>query len=219
MEYKIIKNRIARCIFSLIGAILSISGIIDGYDGTFDMIFYFTYLSNMLVFGVFTAQFILELINIVKKTSYQVPAGIKGLALMMITFTFLTVFFVLSPFSLPSDWLDARIHYLVPFITVFDWILFDAHCRFRIYHPLYWVFAPIVYFGYILIVAICGIKYNGGETFPYFFMDVFEYGWGFVLPMILILAVVFLVLGALVTFLDNIPQIKAKKAEKKKLSA
>lgn len=209
MEYKIIKSRLAHCIFSLAAAVLCASGIIDGYDGTPTFLMYFTYLSNILILGIFAAQFVIELVNVIKKTKVDIPAGIKGLAVISILFTFLTVFFVLSPFSAPSDWLDARIHYVVPFLAVLDWIFFDAHCRFRIYHPLCWIFSPVVYFAYVLVLAICGIKFNG-DPFPYFFMDVFEYGWGFVLPMILMLAGVFLVVGAVMTLCDNIPKLKKK---------
>ena len=210
MEHKIIKSRLAHCIYSLAAAVLCASGIIDGYDGTPTFLMYFTYLSNLLILCVFAAQFVIELINVIKKTNVDIPAGIKGLSVISILFTFLTVFFVLSPFSAPSDWLDARIHYVVPLLAVLDWIFFDPHCRFKIYHPLCWIFSPVVYFAYVLLLAICGAKFNGGN-FPYFFMDVFEYGWGFVLPMILMLAGVFLVFGALMTLGDNIPKLIKKK--------
>lgn len=210
MEYKVIKNRPLHCIYVFISAVICASGIFDGAGGNPSFWMYFTYLSNLLILFVFVFEFVLEAINIFKKTAYEILPGLKGLAVLSILFTFLTVFFVLSPFSAPSSWLDARIHYVVPLLAILDWIFFDTHCRYKIYYPLCWLFSPVVYFAYVLLLVICGLKFKG-DYFPYFFMDVFEYGWGFVLPMILMLAGVFLVFGSIITFCDNIPMLRRKK--------
>lgn len=219
MEHTIIKNKVARLIFTAAAAVLCGSGILGGFNGTPGIFLYFTYLSNILIFLVFAAQTVLGTINIIGKKNYEVPSGLKGLAVISIVFTFLTVFIFLNPFGVPGSWQDARVHYLTPLLAVLDWVLFDSHCRFRFYHPICWLFSPVVYFAYVLLLAIVGVKFGGDDYFPYFFMDIFTYGWGLVMSMILLLAGIFVVFGYVMVFFDNLPMIRKFFAERRKKKA
>lgn len=219
MAHTIIKNKFIRLVFDAAAMVICGSGILGGFDGTPDIFLYFTYLSNILIFLIFASQIVISIINIAGKKNYEIPAGLKGFAVISIVFTFLTVFFVLNPFSAPGSWLDARIHYLTPLLAVFDWVFFDNHCRFRFYHPICWLFSPVVYFAYVLLLAILGVKFSGDNYFPYFFMDIFTYGWSFVLSMIIMLAGIFLAFGYIMFFFDNLPLIKNFFTERKKNKA
>lgn len=199
----IIKSRWARLIYSAVLAVLAVSGLVEVFDGTFGMFMFYTYLSNALVAVIFLIQTVFCIMELAGKP-IRIPSSLKGFTALAILFTFLTVFLVLSPFSLPSDWLDARVHYIVPLMAFFEWILFEPHGTMRFYHPFCWLFTPIVYFAYVLVLAISGLKFNGTNYFPYFFMDVPSYGWGFVIGMLFMLAGVFLVFGYIMFGVDKL---------------
>ena len=200
----IIKNKWARLIYSAVLAVLAISGVLGGYDGTFGIFMYYTYLSNIIVCVIFAVQTVFCVLEVTGRSTIRIPSSIKGFGALAILFTFLTVFLVLSPFSAPSDWLDARIHYIVPLMAFLEWIIFEPHGTMRFYHPMCWLFTPVAYFAYVLVLAISGIKYGEDDYFPYFFMDVAEYGWGFVMGMLLMLAGVFLVFGYIMFGADKL---------------
>jgi len=188
---------IVRLVCLLVLSWLAFSGVRDGSSP--EMLKYYTYLSNILVCVTLTVQAALCVLRLLGAQAI-LPAAVRGWVTLSIFFTFLTVFLVLSPFSAPSDWLDARIHYLVPLLTVADWVIFEPHGALRWYHPLYWLFTPILYFAYVLALVQLGIRFNSNR-FPYFFMNVRTLGWGGVLSILLMLAAVFLAVGyAMVAF-------------------
>ena len=199
----IIRNKYVKLIYSLVLTILAVSGVVDGYDGTFGIFMYYTYLSNIIVCAVFAIQTVFTALDLFAKKPLVIPQSVKGFEALAILFTFLTIFLVLSPFSAPSDWLDARIHYIVPLMAFLDWIIFEPHGKMRFYHPFCWLFTPVVYFAYVLVLAISGLKFNG-DYFPYFFMDVQEYGWGFVVGMLIMLAAVFVLFGYIMFGIDRL---------------
>ena len=215
--YTLIKNQRLRLAYSLVTAALCLSGVIEAYDGTAGIFMYFTYLSNILVFLVLVCQSVFIVINLIKKRppeeTLEIPGFVKGGTVVCISFVFLTVFLVLSPFEWPSDWLDARVHYLTPFLTVLEFILFERHGKLMFYYPVCWMFAPIIYYGYVLVLYYNRIRFNT-SLFPYFFMDHIAYGWAYVLKMLLMLAGVFLVYGMLLTALDRLPGMIAGRKKK-----
>lgn len=93
------------------------------YGNTFELLHYFTILSNILVVGFF----IFLLFN---KKDYP---KLKGAITMSITVTFLIFHFMLRPtmFDMintsysPYSISNLLVHYIVPIMTIFDWIFFD----------------------------------------------------------------------------------------------
>lgn len=199
MGVAILRNKYARLIFTTVLAALALSGVLEG--NPHEMFKYYTYLSNTLVAAVYLAQTVCCLAGLFGKT-WALPSSLKGFTALAILFTFLTVFLVLDPFSLPSSWLDCRIHYLVPLLTVAEWILFEPHGKLKLWHPVLWMLAPLAYFGYVLVLFHQRVFFNGNR-FPYFFMNFVRYGWGFVLEILAALAGVFLVFGMLMLLLDR----------------
>lgn len=201
MNTAVIRNQAVRLVYSAVLAWLAWSGILDAYDGTWEIFKYYTYLSNALTGLIFTLQTVC-LTGTLAGRQWKLPAGIKGLGALAILFTFLTVFLVLNPFGAPSDWLDARIHYLVPLLAFAEWLLFEPHGTLRFWHPLLWLLTPMGYFGYVLVLYSRKIPF-GTKRFPYFFMNFHVYGWGFVLKILLMLAGVFLLFGFLMLLYDR----------------
>lgn len=222
MKYTIIKSNIVRLLYLIITAGLCLSGIIEAYDGTAGMLKYFTYISNIMVFIMLLCQIIIVFINMIGRRQgdkiLRIPAVIKGWIVICISFTFLTVFLVLNPFQMPGDWQDAKVHYLVPLLTVVEFIFFEEHGRYKAYYPLCWGLTPIVYYGYVMILYANKITFNG-SYFPYFFMNYLIYGWGFVVKILFMLLLVFMAFGYLMYFLDRFPIILEKYDTKKKFMA
>lgn len=177
--------------------VLAVSGVKDGSSP--EMLKYYTYLSNILVCITVAVRVILCALRLFG-LQVRMPGSVCGWVALSIFFTFATVFLVLSPFSALGDWLDARIHYVVPLLTVADWVIFEPRGTLRWYHPLCWLFTPVVYFAYVLALVQLGIRFKGSQ-FPYFFMNVQTLGWGKVLTILVMLAAVFLAVGyAMVAF-------------------
>jgi hypothetical protein len=199
MQNSIIRNPYARLIYTTVLAGLALSGLLEGNPR--EMFKYYTFLSNALVAGVYLAQTVCCAAGLLGK-NWHLPAGIKGWTVLAIAFTFLTVFLVLNPFCPPTDWLDARIHYLVPLLTVAEWLLFEPHGTMKWYHPLLWLLTPLAYYGYVMVLFHNRVFFNGNR-FPYFFMNYARYGWDFVLGILCALAGVFLVFGLLMLLFDH----------------
>lgn len=161
---------------------------------------YFTTLSNLLAAGCAGCALL---------RGRDRGAGIKGLAVLCILVTAAVYHGLLagtfggfSPFSL-DWWGDKLVHTAVPLLTVLDYLLFDQKGTMRWYFPLLWILAPLGYFAATAAIARTGLRFPGSYTaYPYPFLDVWTLGWGPVLRNILLLAVGFLLLGALITGLD-----------------
>ena len=211
MNYTIVKSNLLRIIYLIAVGALCFSGIKEAYKGSLlGLLRYFTNISNLMVFLMILCQLVLIFVNIIGKrqgdSQLKIPAMIKGWVVVCISFTFLTCFFVLNPFKMPTDRQDAIIHYLVPLFVVLEFILFEAHGRFQAYYPLCWGLTPIVYYGYVWILYMNRIWF-GGSRFPYFFMNHLAYGWGFVLKILCMLLVVFVAFGYLMYLIDQFPAI------------
>lgn len=191
-----------RLVLSVLIAFFAASGVWDCWNGTWEPWKYYTYLSNTLVALVFAVQTVF-LIATMAGRPLRLPAGFKGFTALCILFTFLTVFLVLNPFGTPSDWLDTRVHYLVPLLTFAEWLLFESHGQLKLRHPLLWSLTPLGYFGYVLVLHSLKIRF-GSSRFPYFFMDYHTYGWGFVLKLLCMLAGIFLLFSFLMLLYDRL---------------
>ncbi len=191
------------CIIGIISLILNV-GIFTS-NPNFKILLMFTSLSNILCIVYFIVDIIYLSKNYSKKKTTLCPT-IKGIVTMSITVTFLVAQFVLKMnLSFKTLW-DASflgLHYLVPIMTIFDWILFDKKGQIKVYSPLLWCFAPCLYF----ISAIISAKYGNGfgidSKYPYPFMDIDKLGINKVYLTILIMATCFIIMGYLYYFIDR----------------
>lgn len=213
----LIKSQVIRALFLLGTLLMALSGWDALYDDFFMSVRYYTYLSNILAGLMLAAELVLTCINLFQKRpperQLHLPAALKGWVVIAILFAFLTVLFVLSPFQMPSDYIDAVIHYLLPLMTLLEWVLFAPHGKLRFTASLYWAATPAVYYGYVLLLFCCRIRFVHRDLFPYFFMDHLTHGWGMVLGILVFLLVVFFVFGLLLCLVDRLLGRRKEKAE------
>lgn len=133
--------------FALVGDF----GIWNGEFKTINL-FYFTIISNLFCIGLFLALSIITIRDIFKEGihgSSVISPHIKGEIMISILLTMSVYHFILIPYALklnPYESLkpiDIILHYCIPTLTLFDWILFDEKKRFKWYDPIIWVVRTI----------------------------------------------------------------------------
>ena len=201
---------------SLVGCVLSLGFFEGGYNPTFYL--YFTNISNYLCFGVILTL----LIDDIKKFRKGVKNELSSMApnfrlsvCVMIILTFAVYNTILNhPFKV-AYWTNVRsilLHLVCPVMFVIDYLLFSKPRQLRLSAPFLTLIVPAIYVFYILIRAEV---YAGTKTmaYPYFFLNVYEIGWGNVVLYILGIGVCVLALGFVLWAYD-----KLVKGENKKLS-
>ena len=144
------------------------------------------------------------------------------MALLSIIITFLTYHFVLngSGFSMTEDTStvilrtvtressilipppserDIYVHYLIPALTLTDWLLFEPKGKFKKYDPLLWLIPTLTYF--LMTIIRCEVFSN---EYPYSFLNLNRLGIFNVAAIILAFVVISLFLGYLIVGFDLI---------------
>ncbi|WP_297246923.1 Pr6Pr family membrane protein [uncultured Brachyspira sp.] len=192
-----------KIIIIIIGALAVLHGFFyDNFKLDIETAYYFTYQSNILVI----TYFILDIINIIKKKETFYPR-FKGAVTTSITLTFLIYHFLLSPTAEDYKGVfyirNIILHYIVPIMTIFDYIIFDKKGFYKIVDPLIWLIIPIIYFTFMLIRAKVGSPFSNGSYYPYFIVDIDQYGLKTVLRNIFFIALFFVFLGYIGYFVDR----------------
>lgn len=183
-----------------------------------NMLSYFTIQSNIVCFFVMICSICHSFVSIRRKRYHdyaRIHLFLKGLALLMITITFLTYNLVLTGtgfsmttgFSSTLSLNDRIVHFIVPALTWIEFLLFQPKGSFKKYDPFKWLLAPVIYFIFIMIKAryVSPAAYGIGiKRYPYFFMDVETYGVWYVVKYVLIFAVATLVVGYIIRTIDFI---------------
>jgi hypothetical protein len=135
-------------------------------------------------------------------TTYQ--PHLKGIVMMSITVTLLVAHFLLTGFTMGGSIAFSvnLLHYVVPIMTIFDWILFDRKGLIKKLSPVIWLVMPLVYLLYAMIAAQVGEGIGIGSRYPYPFLDVDTLGVPVVAVTVAILIGVFLILGYVYYFID-----------------
>lgn len=201
-------------IFGVVGVELSLKLFTSGVD--YGMLNYFTNLSNIFVFVYYICS-VIWLIKNRKDDSKRTFCPIfKGMAMMCITLTFLVVVFILRMGFTMNNTMGISLfflHYLVPVMTILDWILFDEKGLIKKSHPLIWTIPPIVYIAYAMTAARIGDGIGAmGSRYPYPFLDVDALGVRNVVLIIIVISVLYIALGYVYYAIDNKLAKKAKKA-------
>ena len=131
---------------------------------------------------------------------------LKGTITMSITVTFLIYHFLLSGgYDNRADIIRSTIlHYIVPIMTIADYILFDQKGIYKNIDPILWLIIPLIYFLFIFIRAKLGGELSNGSYYPYFFIDINKYGIKTVLKNALFITIAFTILGYIELFIDRI---------------
>jgi hypothetical protein len=144
----------------------------------------------------------------------------KGMALSCITCTFLVYHFSgskiinsydhMTPLGLPLESILA--HYVVPFMFILDWILFQPKGLYKWSHIFSWLLFPLVY----IICFFTRCRCNNPEAFkyvpkyPYFFLNYENIGFKMCLCYILVLLVIFIAINVLIVLVDKLLYRRAK---------
>ncbi|MEN6419125.1 MAG: Pr6Pr family membrane protein, partial [Clostridiaceae bacterium] len=128
---------------------------------------------------------------------------LKGVAMMGITVTWLVAHFMLGSFTMgPSLRVSIRlVHYVVPILTILDWLLFDKKGQIKLTAPLLWTVFPLGYFAAIMGLAFFG---KGVPFYPYPFMNVEKQGLTRVLITVAVMLAFFIALGYLFILVDRL---------------
>lgn len=174
------------------------------------MISYFTIQSNILCLVLY----IILLLDTIKefylpdlKSSIRKKHSLlRGMMIMSITLVFLAYnivlkckgFTMLHGTSCHLTINDVYVHYLIPIMTIIDWLLFQEKNSFSFVDPFFWLILPASYY---LIINIKTIFQSC--SYPYYFIDIDKLGLSTVLNNALLCICVCLVLGYIIVIIDK----------------
>jgi hypothetical protein len=168
---------------------------------------YFTIQSNILVIAFFAWLLFYTLVTRELDTPRPFYT-VKGAVTVAITLTFLVFHFMLLPnaSSMGSDDFIASpanmiLHYVVPIMTIVDWLLFDKKGNYKKLDPIKWLLIPLTY----LIFALVRAQFIPSSTprrYPYFFIDIDQLGIPQVALNVLLIAIGLIILGYIFYALD-----------------
>lgn len=186
---------------AVVGVLLQCGVFSDKLD--LSVLNYYTLMSNILCAAYFLSAALFTLKNEKKTMLPQV----KGALVMCITVTGMVYHFMLAgKFEMQGTLLMSNIllHYVVPLMTVLDWILFDCKGNYTRYSPFLWLIAPLAYFLYVIIRVAGGALLGPyGAKYPYYFMDIDTLGFGNVMLINLVMAIFFVILGYIIVWIDR----------------
>ncbi|MBR3153096.1 MAG: Pr6Pr family membrane protein [Clostridia bacterium] len=216
-----IKNRLISLLYRMIALILGLYaitydlGIMQGELKIYNL-FYFTIISNIFCFGLFFALIIKTIMDMKNEGIYgssSVSPHIKGEITISIILTMSVYHFILIPYALKQNpyqtlkFVDIVFHYLIPVLTVFDWILFDEKKRFKWYDPIAWVIGPTIYITFVYTQAGFRLleKLNSHmNRYVYIFLDINKLGVQQVIGNILLLSTCFVIVGYMLYGIDRV---------------
>lgn len=170
---------------------------------------YYTLFTNVLCAVYFFAAMIYE----ANRGTTLLPA-VKGAIVLGITITGLVYHFMLSgSFQMQGTITlsNLLLHYVVPLMSVLDWLLFSDKGHYSWKSPFVWLILPDGYFVYVFIRVTLGASLGyDGNRYPYPFLNVDALGWGKVLVTGLVLNLFFVLLGFLFVMIDRFMARKAK---------
>ncbi len=132
--------------------------------------------------------------------------SLRGMALVSMIIVFLAYNFVLknTDFSMAKGCPttitinDIFVHYIVPIMTVIDWLFFQPKGDFEGLDPFLWLFLPITYYCMINIKTV----FNAC-SYPYYFIDIDKLGLRTVLNNAMLFMIVCLIIGYIILLLDK----------------
>lgn len=210
-----VKNRMISLLYKCVAIFLTGLGIFLslGLPDAFHpvMFQYFTIQSNLLCFFflVFSA------FHCVKEMKLEREEGctdfmphFKGAVIMAITLTMLIYQFLLSPSPFALLNTDGNItsnllHFIVPMLIIFDYLLFDEKGNFSDKDPWCWLIVPYLYYFFVIIAPYFHITYQDGSRYPYYFIDIDLLGYMPVIGFIVFLTAIYLIGGYFLVGLDH----------------
>ena len=135
---------------------------------------------------------------------------------MCIFLTFGIFHFVLVPhlnkapsgsgeFKLLHSFSNYCVHYIVPLLSLLNWLIFSKKEELNYNWALIWTVIPWIYVIYAMIMGAKGkIIERTDSAYPYDFMDVSRHGWLIVLRNCVLVTIVFVLSGLLLIFIRKL---------------
>lgn len=170
---------------------------------------YYTLISNILVVVFWIYLLFLMSKNKVSKLTSPKIVRLKGAFTMAIILTFLVYMILLAPIAEPKDfynWKNYTLHYIVPIMTIIDWLMLDPKNQYRKSEPFIWTLIPLLYMafslikGYVFNIEIPDQKHS---PYPYFFMNINNIGWDGFLKYAVAIFIFYVVLGYILYFVKT----------------
>ncbi len=211
-----------RSLIVILGAFALIYFLTPMRYGASSFFLFYTNLSNLCVVVYFAIR-VFKTIK-AKNNNQCKPCNLKIKYTLMfaITITFLISHFLLNfGMIFYNDTFNFDffiLHYVVPIMTIFDWLLFDKKGTMKWSDPFLWLSFPLVYFVYIMIV--CGffkVQALPTSRYPYPFIDLDTIGIDGMVVNFFVLLFAFILLGFFFVLLDKLLyKYTSKKAPIKK---
>lgn len=155
-------------------------------NGGFNMLLYYTILSNILV-----TAFVGYLVYLMwkKERLYQTNSFLRAKmgVTMAILITFVIYHAMLRPYVFPEQFWRLEnflCHYIVPLWFLLDGLLIDGRIAFYKLDPFRWTLAPLAYSAFALFngtVTKFAVPGSPDSPYPYFFLNLDKNGWAGVL--------------------------------------
>ena len=188
------------------------AGILAGhYTSNFPHMF--TNIANIFTWGYFVCAVIWLCLHLHDENAVTFAPMAKYTAAISLLVTMLIGHFMLFNALFQNGhlvWHLVILHYVVPLMTLLDWLLFDQKGKMPVWGPAAWLSLVLGYLAFVMVAAgIFGIYMGGGTTadetiYPYTFLDPGIVGAGGVAGFCGAMLAAFLFLGYLLFFIDRI---------------
>lgn len=196
------------------------AGILAGaYDTNFPHMF--TNVSNLFAWVYFLCALIWLCMHRNDKSAATFAPLAKYTATISLLVTMLIAHFMLFDAMFQDGKLVLHLvilHYVVPIMTLLDWLLFDEKGKMPAWGPVAWMSLVVAYLAFVMLgVGVFGLYLGGGTTadetsYPYTFLDPSLASVGGVATFCGAMFVVFIVLGYVLFGVDRILARFARKA-------
>ena len=188
------------------------SGILAGhYNSNFPHMF--TNISNLFAGAYYVCAVIWLLAHFGDPHAVTFAPVAKYTAAVSLLVTMLIAHFMLFDAMFQNGslvWHLVVMHYVVPIMTLLDWLLFDEKGKMPVWGPFAWLSLVLVYLAVVMVAAGgFGIYMGGGTTadvsnYPYTFLDPAISGVGGVAGFCGAMVVAFVVLGFVIFGIDRL---------------
>lgn len=217
-----IRSRVASIVWKVVLLACGTYGLLDGagilagaYEPNFPHMF--TNVSNLFAWAYFLLAVVWLVRNREDDATTFAPVA-KYTATISLLVTMLIAHFMLFDAMFKDGQLVLHLvalHYVVPIMTLLDWVLFDEKGKMPVWGPFAWMSLVVGYLAVVMIGAgPLGLYLGGGTTgdvtrYPYTFLDPGIAGVGGVAAFCGVMLVAFVVLGYVLFGIDRLLGRKA----------
>ena len=164
---------------------------------------YYTVQSTLFCFLFYLSTVFLNLIGKLKRNNfYYIVKGMVTMSLL-ITMVVYQLFLSNTKAYAGNEMTSILVHLIVPLLVIFDYVLFGNKGNVKKKHPYMWSLTLVFYLMFYVVYASMGGKFNNQTNYPYFFLNVEEYGIMGVFINCVIIYGLFLIVGNSIQVLDQ----------------